>query len=616
MLKPYAIINRLGKLIKDAEDGNFASADIKKVVEQFRSLPGFKKYHLSYYNTLIVAQVWTQTFEEPFHNTVLDILKIFYPPLEAQIEHLDEIISLFARDVLFTPRKKVPKRHSRDKKALKTIYSKSEIMDSEVELHHDFLKTILGEKVDIESLNQQPYSNNRELLDDWLAYVAKLKDLSEDLFSLYGESEHLDEEEIQKALAIQEWQQRIANRMSITEEVFPLNDLIEEYELDEKEITILIFLLKEELEDNNCATDDVIKLVSTDHHELFANKNYISLDSKLLRLGLVEISEGEYFMSRGCSIRIAPDIMRRVIMKTPIDDEEKLAQILSGNNIFTLVEPQQSFDDLVLPEEMKKTISFSLNQYKGNIDATLNEWGLYDKVIKKAAVTHKKLEPGMLMLFYGAPGTGKTFAAGAIAQALGKKLLVTDVSRIQSKWVGDSEKNVKQLFTIFEKIVNRIDNPPVLLLNEADQFLIKRMSNAGDAVDNMLNSLQNLFLEAFENMQGILIATTNKRENLDEAFSRRFHLKLEFPAPIAIERQKLWKLHLPSTIPGAENIEIARLAERFEITGGQIKIIVRNACIEAASRNIKLLTEADLLKYCHLETGAAFEKGKRKVIGF
>jgi hypothetical protein len=404
--------------------------------------------------------------------------------------------------------------------------------------------------------------------------------------------------------------------MSITEEVYPLNDLIAEYELDEKEITILIFLLKEELENNNCATDDVIKLVSSDHHELFANKSYISLDSKLLRQGLVEISEGEYFMSRGCSIRIAPDIMRRVIMKTPVDDAEKLAQILSGNEIFTLVEPQQSFDDLILPEEMKKTISFSLNQYNGNVDATLNEWGLYDKVIKKAAGKQKKLEPGMLMLFYGAPGTGKTFAAGAIAQALGKKLLVTDVSRLQSKWVGDSEKNVKQLFTIFEKIVSRIDNPPVLLLNEADQFLIKRMSNAGDAVDNMLNSLQNLFLEAFENMRGILIATTNKRENLDEAFSRRFHLKLEFPHPLAFERQKLWKLHLPATIPGAEEIDLDLLSAEYDLTGGQIKIIVRNACIEAASRAAKRLTEEDLLKYCAIETGSSFENGKRKAIGF
>ena len=133
----------------------------------------------------------------------------------------------------------------------------------------------------------------------------------------------------------------------------------------------------------------------------------------------------------------------------------------------------------------------------------------------------------------------------------------------------------------------------------------------------MYNSLQNLFLEAFEQLRGILIATTNLKTNLDTAFSRRFHLKLEFPLPDINERQALWKLHLPTTIPGASTIDINSLATDYNITGGQIQIIVKNAATEAASRtnSKRKLTQQDLIKYCQLEMVSTFDKN-RLAIGF
>ncbi|MFQ6613078.1 MAG: ATP-binding protein, partial [Fidelibacterota bacterium] len=230
---------------------------------------------------------------------------------------------------------------------------------------------------------------------------------------------------------------------------------------------------------------------------------------------------------------------------------------------------------------------------------------------------NKKLEPGLLMLFYGSPGTGKTFAAGTIAHALGKKLLITDISRIQSKWVGESEKNVRRMFSVFERIVRRTDNPPVLLLNEADQFLSKRVGTMNTSVDVMYNTMQNLFLEAFERLKGVMIATTNLRDNLDLAFSRRFHLKLEFPFPGVKERSALWKLHLPETIPGSQNIEVTSLAKTYTLTGGQISIIVKNAATEAASRtgSFQKLNQKDLVKYCKIEELSTFDR-KTGVMGF
>jgi len=171
--------------------------------------------------------------------------------------------------------------------------------------------------------------------------------------------------------------------------------------------------------------------------------------------------------------------------------------------------------------------------------------------------------------------------------------------------VGESEKNVKRLFTIFERIVRRVENPPVLLLNEADQFLATRMTDTKGSVDQMNNTLQNIFLEGFERLRGVMIATTNLQENMDSAFSRRFHLKLELPVPAKSERERLWELHLPLSIPRASDVNIGTLASSYNLSGGQIKIIVQNAATEAASRigRTRVIKQRDLLKYCMIEVG-------------
>jgi len=114
-----------------------------------------------------------------------------------------------------------------------------------------------------------------------------------------------------------------------------------------------------------------------------------------------------------------------------------------------------------------------------------------------------------------------------------------------------------------------------------------------------------------------MIATTNLRDNLDLAFSRRFHLKLEFPFPKAKERKMLWMLHLPSSIPGSQDIDTTTLAKSYSLTGGQIAIIVKNAATEAASRKERnrILKQIDLIKYCEIESASMFDN-KYQTIGF
>ena len=615
MQKPFMILNKIAKLIDSQKK---QKNEIESLAIEFQNSGKFEKYKLSTADIITIAVIWDERVNNKIYRIdSLEILKKIYDSQDEQIIHLSEIVSLLKREILFTSTKKIILRKYgfRDENA-EVSYSKLDLLENDIDFHRTFMEIVLGEKEEKSESNNQPFSNNREFLDDWFVYLEKQYEFSNNTLTRRQKNIELEDYMAQEYLSVLEWKTRIENRTPSNKENFPLFDLVDEYNLDENETKIVMYLVKEELENTTCDTDDIIQLISMDHHEMYKNKRYISDESNLVKNGIVEISDGVFFRNALGSIKIAPDIMRRIIMKTPVDDDERLMQLLQGNDIFTLINPTQTFDHLILPDKMKRTIGFSLNQYSSNVDKTLSDWGFCDEGLQVVGKIKKKVEPGMLMLFYGAPGTGKTFAAGAIAQALNKKLLITDISRIQSKWVGDSEKNVRKMFSLFEKIVRRVKNPPVLLLNEADQFLTKRSNQANSSVDKMMNSMQNLFLEAFENLRGVLIATTNLHENLDDAFSRRFNLKLNFPMPQSSEREKLWNIYLPKTIPGVENINVEFLANRYNLSGGQIKLVIKNACIEAASREgiFQKLLQSDLYKYCEIEDSSSFDRSK--IVGF
>ncbi len=199
----------------------------------------------------------------------------------------------------------------------------------------------------------------------------------------------------------------------------------------------------------------------------------------------------------------------------------------------------------------------------------------------------KGFRNGFACLFYGGPGTGKTETVYQLARQTGRSIMVVDVPRIKSKWVGESEKNIKALFDRYREQVKKSNennndnknhnrNTPILLFNEADAIIGKRKNGAENAVDKMENSLQNIILQEMEQLEGIMIATTNLQQNMDKAFERRFLYKIKFDKPTEEARAHIWR----SMIPELSDLNVHTLASKYDFSGDQIENIARHYAID------------------------------------
>lgn len=217
---------------------------------------------------------------------------------------------------------------------------------------------------------------------------------------------------------------------------------------------------------------------------------------------------------------------------------------------------------------------------------------------------------GFSCLFYGGPGTGKTETVYQLARQTGRDIMVVDVPQIKSKWVGDSEKNIKALFDRYRELVRRSEVAPILLFNEADAIIGIRKSGATNAVDKMENTIQNIILQEMESLDGILIATTNLADNLDTAFERRFLYKIRFDKPDASVRCLIWQ----QMIPELTATDATTLAAAYDFSGGQIENIARKHAIHAVLHGDPESLLHTLQDYCATEK--LDSKSAVKRIGF
>ena len=270
--------------------------------------------------------------------------------------------------------------------------------------------------------------------------------------------------------------------------------------------------------------------------------------------------------------------------------EEKLANMLDASK---LTEKQ-----LFFPKDIQRQV-----EELGSFLQPEN----YQKIQER--MKEKGFRYGFACLFYGSPGTGKTETVYQLAKKTGRNIMVVDVPQLKSMWVGQSEKNVKALFDRYREQVKKAKLTPILLFNEADAIIGKRKNGAENAVDKMENSLQNIILQEMEQLDGIMIATTNLQQNMDKAFERRFLYKIKFDKPTEEARANIWH----TMIPDLSDLDVHTLASKYDFSGGQIENIARHYAIDTILHGQSEDVLPMLIRHCDNER---LDEKKTPKIGF
>jgi hypothetical protein len=225
--------------------------------------------------------------------------------------------------------------------------------------------------------------------------------------------------------------------------------------------------------------------------------------------------------------------------------------------------PRFELADLMLPPKQARQMEELISAVRA-LTSVHHEWG----------TARAWNESGLSALFAGAPGTGKTMAAEAIAGAVGMPLFRIDLSQVVNKYIGETEKNLRRLFDAADAA------DVILFFDEADALFGKR-TEVKDAQDRYANLEISYLLERMERFKGLAILATNRKKDLDEAFLRRLRYVIDFPLPSAKERLRIWRGAIPLEVD-ASSLDFAFLADRFPLAGGHIRSVVFHACLQSA----------------------------------
>ncbi|EAJ8605148.1 ATP-binding protein [Campylobacter coli] len=470
------------------------------------------------------------------------------------------------------------------------------LLQSELSLSEYFLE-FLEAKPRLNLDKKEAYGEYLEYLKDEFMRVELYERLSFIRSSTYS-----DELKAQIKL----YEKHIKERLKKSKFYNILADIFKEYSLEYKEQIIFLALLKEEytLSNENSVSremNSLLSLVSENDLEKHKNKSLLQENAPLLNL----IEYDEYLNAFGDiskSFFIIDEILQRIINFEPKQNKKiKIESVLKDQDIFELIEPSIDINDIIMPQNTKELLENILKQQDKKVLERLNSWGIK---------SNKNIEAKII--FYGPAGTGKTMSALAMAKSMKKTVLSFDCSKILSKWVGESEQNVRKIFDTYKNIVQTCKQSPILLLNEADQFLSTRVESSSGS-DKMHNQMQNIFLEQIERFNGVIIATTNFLESLDSAFSRRFDYKIEFKKPDFKDRLKMWEKFLPRKASFEKAFDVNLLAN-YELSGAQILMVVKNTALKVAVTEDGVFKMQDFIESIQKELNSSFDKSK--IVGF
>ena len=248
--------------------------------------------------------------------------------------------------------------------------------------------------------------------------------------------------------------------------------------------------------------------------------------------------------------------------------------------------PRRTFQDVVLPASTRRALDQALAHVTSH-DLIFNRWGLGQRHPTGLALAFN---------FAGPSGTGKTICAEAIANTLGRRLLVVRYAELESMWMGETPKNVAAVFRIA-----RQENA-VLFFDEADAIATRRSTSVDHGFQRETNTVVNVLLQELESFDGVVIFATNLAANFDPAFERRIRTHVLFEMPGLEEREQIWRVQMhPTLTPLAEDVNFRELAEKYEVSGGDIRNAVLKAALAAAGEPLR--DTHKLIHQRHLDEG-------------
>ena len=545
---------------------------INKHIRQLIRHPLFESYCLSQQDVMVIADLWQFHLELPGRGSSWISICASAKIRRYQVtECLKYITGLLERNIICF-----------DEKITGNYYLNPMILQSaEYTLSNDIILRIMGRDIreDLELVIKESWQNDKDFISD----LRLVFDLCYNSFGELGSRSPVLEHPILSACL-----NLLKDRILAAPDKLGIKALVRQNGLNDDQLFIILVVMYHQLFcDDRITEADLSLSLAPDPRFRWLQQQLLSADSVLISSGLIS-REQRYHRAQVNTLGI-PDEILKSLGYSPNTSDGVTTKISS---YFQKCQPNQTINDVIIPAADKQLISQIITKCRSDKRRDLENWGFKEESNKQ----------GVVLLLYGAPGTGKTFTAGAIANELHRDLVSLNVPELRNKYYGETEKLIKKAFCEMREMAAKDSNAPVFLLNEADQLIHERIASTSTC-STIENSIQSIILEELETFPGILILTTNLESNLDEAFFRRFDLKFRFKLPDIESRRNLWKMYLRKEIPGSEAIDVEVLAQRYLFSGAQIAMVVQNACIEAIARNgkSKRLYLQDLLKYADLE---------------
>lgn len=304
---------------------------------------------------------------------------------------------------------------------------------------------------------------------------------------------------------------------------------------------------------------------------------YFDDTNKLIKKDIVRLSGQDDGLTNK-KLTVPQEAFNRVLLGVTL--LPKMSKDFPAEQLHT----QRSWSDLILPQTTLSELQSIEAWYRSN-PILMEEWDM-----------KKSLKPGLRVLFYGDPGTGKTLAASLLGKYTARPVFRVDVSMLVSKYIGETEKQLSKLFDKAE------DKNWILFFDEADAIFGKR-TNVKDAHDKYANQEVSYLLQRIETFSGLIILASNFKNNMDKAFTRRFHSCIRFSYPKYEERLRIWEQNLPKQL-NLEKIDIKEIAYRYELTGANIMNVIQDVSLKTIASgtegykvNLNILLESIKKEY-------------------